>query len=101
MISFDQFKETANELYSMGKLEFFKDKDEHSHACLTLYLYCDSIDNQKIKLVEKLNAEYWNIIPYKEQLQVYIAIVHVNKGPEEINKWLEENLYLSVRKSTE
>lgn len=96
MISFEQFKDAVNELYSMGKLEIFKDKDEHSHECLSLYLYSDSIDIKKIKIVEKLKPEYWNIIPRNEKLQIYISIVHVNIKLSELNEWLNDNLYIEV-----
>lgn len=100
MINFDQFKKAVNEIYSMGKLEFFKDTDQHSHECLSIYLYCSSIDSKKFKIIERLKPEYWNIIPYEDNLQVYISIVHVNKESIEVNKWLEDNLYLEVRNLT-
>lgn len=98
MISFDKFKEAVNELYTMGKLEFFEDKDKHSHHCLTLYLYCSSIDSKKIRFIEMLKPEYWNIIPYEDDLQIFINIVHVNEDTDNINQWLDDNLYLKMQK---
>jgi len=101
MVSFEQFKKGVNELYALGKLEFFKDRDKHSHECLSMYLYCSSIDSKRLKVIDRLKPEYWNIIPYDNDLQIYVNIIHVNKESSEVNKWLEENLYLKVQNLTE
>lgn len=97
MISFMDFKNRVNELYSMGKLEVFADKDEHSHDCYTLYLFCPSADSRQIKVIEGLKPEYWNIIPFNDQLQIYINQVHVNEDFKSVDRWLEDNLYLKIK----
>lgn len=96
MIEINNFKEIVEKLNSWGKLEFFSDKDENGHDCLTCYLYCSEVDGERIKLIEKLNPEYWNVIPYKDNLQIYLSLINVNRNLAEINNWLAANLGLNI-----
>lgn len=96
MIEFNKFKEIVEELNTWGKLEFFLDKDENGRGCLTCYLYCSEVDGDRLKLLEKLNPEYWNVIPYKDNLQIYLSLINVNRNLAEINNWLATNLGLNI-----
>ena len=96
MISFDQFIEIVNELYPLGKIEFFANKDDNSNDCLTMYLTCSSIDNRFFNVLLKLKPEYWNITTHKDSLQIYLSSIRVNRDLPFINNYLNENLFLSV-----
>lgn len=96
MISFDQFINIVNELYPLGKIEFFAEKDENSHDCLTMYLTCSSIDSSFFNVLLKLKPAYWNITTHKENLQIYLTSIYVNRDISFINEYLNENLYISI-----
>ena len=96
MISFDLFISIINELYPLGKIEFFAEKDDNSHDCLTMYLTCSSIDNRFFNILLKLKPEYWNITTHKDNLQIYLTSIHVNRDLSYINEYLKENLFLNV-----
>ena len=96
MISFDNFVDTVNKLYPLGKIEFFADKDDNSHECLTMYLTCSSIDNRFFDILLRLKPEYWNITTHDENLQIYLTSIYVNRDLKFIDEYLKENLYLSV-----
>ena len=96
MISFDQFIEVINELYPLGKIEFFAEKDENSHDCLTMYLTCSSIDNRFFNHLLKLKPDYWNITNHDGNIQIYLTSIHVNRDLSYIDEYLKENLFLRV-----
>ena len=96
MISFDNFINTVNKLYPLGKIEFFADKDDNSHECLTMYLTCSSIDNSFFDILLKLEPGYWNITTHDKNLQIYLTSIYVNRDIKFIDEYLKENLFLSV-----